>query len=240
MYEHDLLRARFAALAPRPLPADWGDVLDRAGAVRLRRRRVAASRRRWSRRRKLVVALAIAIVVAALAAAAYATMRALFLGSDSLRLPPSGATPREQSAELFAVGASRAGKQRITITAKGAGNSASFGHFVLTPLQAGALERDTGTETSFVASERSITRDGQQVNVVNWVTTCKGKRGTFVLRVQIAHSDAGNGYHAGTGTWKFVRGTGRYGRISGGGRVANVWVDGGAWSERREGFATIK
>ena len=33
-HDHDPLTARFAALAPRPLPGDWGDVLDRAGIAR--------------------------------------------------------------------------------------------------------------------------------------------------------------------------------------------------------------
>jgi hypothetical protein len=92
-YEHDLLTARFAALAPRPHPGDWDDVLDRAGAVRLRRRRLARSLWRGGRRRKLVVALAVAVLVAAVAAAAYGTVRVLFLNRGFIGLPPVGATP---------------------------------------------------------------------------------------------------------------------------------------------------
>jgi hypothetical protein len=131
-------------------------------------------------------------------------------------------------------------KQRVAITAKGVANPASFGKFVLTPLQAGALERDSGTETS-VSNERVVMRDGQRVEIVNWVTTCKGKRGSFVIRARIEHVEAGNGYHVGIGTWRFVRGTGRYAQMTGGGRVANAWLENGRrpWSERREGFLTL-
>jgi hypothetical protein len=100
-YEHDLLTARFAARAPRPLAADWDDVLDRAGAVRWRRRRLARSLWRGGRRRKLVVALAVALVVAAVAAAAYGTVRVLFLDKGFIGLPPVGATPSApESGEL--------------------------------------------------------------------------------------------------------------------------------------------
>jgi hypothetical protein len=92
-YEHDLLTARFAALAPRPLPGDWDDVLDRAGALNPGRGRLARSLWRGSRRRKLVVALAVAVLVAAVAAAAYGTVRVLFLDRGFIGLPPIGATP---------------------------------------------------------------------------------------------------------------------------------------------------
>jgi hypothetical protein len=132
-----------------------------------------------------------------------------------------------------------AAKQRVAITAKGVANPASFGKFVLTPLQAGALEPDSGTETSSVSSERAVLREGQSVKIVNWVTTCKGKRGSLVIRVRIEQVEAGNGYYVGTGTWKLVRGTGRYAQITGGGRVGNAWVEGGPWRERREGFLAL-
>jgi hypothetical protein len=100
-YEHDLLTARFAALAPRPLPGDWDDVLDRAGALSRRRRRFARSLWRGGRRRKLVVALAVAVLVAAVAAAAYGTVRVLFLDKGFIGLPPVGATPSAtESADL--------------------------------------------------------------------------------------------------------------------------------------------
>jgi hypothetical protein len=100
-YEHDLLTARFAALAPRPLPGDWDDVVDRAGALRRRRRRFGRSLWRGGRRRKLVVALAVAVLVAAVAAAAYGTVRVLFLDKGFIGLPPVGATPSApESADL--------------------------------------------------------------------------------------------------------------------------------------------
>jgi hypothetical protein len=100
-YEHDLLTARFAALAPRPLPGDWDDVLGRAGAVRPRRRRLARSLWCGSRRRKLAVVLTAAVVVTAVATAAYGTVRVLFLDKGFIGLPPVGATPSApESGEL--------------------------------------------------------------------------------------------------------------------------------------------
>src|SRR5918994_1256505 len=42
----------------------------------------------------------------------------------------------------------------------------------------------------------------------------------------------------GTGTWKVVRGTGRYADITGGGRQGNMWLKHarGPWTGRAEGF----
>jgi hypothetical protein len=136
-----------------------------------------------------------------------------------------------------------AARQQVEITLSGVAIPASTtpGKFVLTPLGAGALKPDSGKEASVAADQRVVTRDGQRADIVTWVTTCKGKRGTFVLRVRIEHIDAGNGFHIGTGTWRFVRGTGAYAGITGGGRVANAWVDHGsrALSERYDGFLTL-
>lgn len=92
-YEHDLLTTRFAALAPRPLPGDWDDVVDRSGALRPRRPLLARSPWRGGRGRKLVVALAVTVLVAAVAAAAYGTVRVLFLDKGFIGLPPVGASP---------------------------------------------------------------------------------------------------------------------------------------------------
>ena len=127
-------------------------------------------------------------------------------------------------------------KQRVAITSNGVLNPTAFGKFVFTPLQVGVLQRDTGTETSNW-SERVVTRDGQRVTVQNYVTTRKGNRGSFVVSSRMEYVDAGNGYLAGTNTWKFVRGTGQYAQITGGGRGGDV-VDSPRWSDRYEGFVT--
>jgi hypothetical protein len=139
-----------------------------------------------------------------------------------------------------ATAAPEAARQQVAITATGVSNPASSLTFALTPLSPGGLKPDSGTETSVIANQRVVTRDGQRAVIVTWVTTCKGKRGSFVLRVRIRHVDAGNGFHIGTGTWRFVRGTRAYKGITGGGRVANAWVSWGshALSERRDGFLT--
>jgi hypothetical protein len=134
-------------------------------------------------------------------------------------------------------------KQRVAITTKGVANASSSAVFVLTPLQAGALKRDsgsTGAEGS-LPPERVVMREGQSVAIYDSIVEIhKGKRGTLVIRSRIEYVDAGNGYHVGTGTWKVVRGTGQYARITGGGRRGDVYLDRGPWSGRNEGFLTLR
>jgi hypothetical protein len=133
-------------------------------------------------------------------------------------------------------------KQRVQITTGGGADFGSVQKFVLAPLSAGPLKSDSGTVTgSDPANQRNVTREGQPAQIVTWVSTQKGKRGSFVVRARIEHIDAGNGFHIGTGTWKFVRGTGAYAGATGGGRVANAFIDFGprTLSERWDGFLTL-
>jgi hypothetical protein len=145
---------------------------------------------------------------------------------------------------LTSVAAARpdAAKQRIAIMTKGVANASGTATFVLTPLRAGALKKDSGS-TAVAGSlppERVVMREGQSVSIYDPVVeTLKGKRGTLVIRSRIEYVDAGNGYHVGTGTWKVVRGTGQYARITGGGRRGDVYLDRGPWSGRGEGFLTL-
>jgi hypothetical protein len=83
-YDDSLLGTRFARLAPEPFPADWQDVLGRAGLAR---------REAPSRRRRLMIAFAVVAIVAAVAAAAYGTVRVVFLDKGFIGVPPVGATP---------------------------------------------------------------------------------------------------------------------------------------------------
>lgn len=131
--------------------------------------------------------------------------------------------------------------QRVTVAAKGVLNQgtlnpAAFGEFVLTPLQAGALERDSGTMTS--VWRRVVVLEGQRLKIYDALSTWKGERGSLVFLERVEWVDTGGGYHPGRGTWKVVRGTGQYGRIAGGGRSGNVWLERGPWSSRYEGFLT--
>lgn len=128
-----------------------------------------------------------------------------------------------------------AAKQRVAITSKGVVNPGEVGKFVFTPLQVGTLKPDSGAESGSHTT-RSVVRDGQDIEIQNYVTTREGKRGTFVIRSRVEYVDAGNGYHVGTNTWKFVSGTGQYARVTGGGRGGDVYTDGGRWSDRFEGF----
>ena len=130
-----------------------------------------------------------------------------------------------------------AAKQRVVITS-GASQTNQVAPFVLTPLQAGALKRDSGTLTAS-ASGRTVMRNGQRIEIYVNVGTYKGKLGSLVTRHRTEYVDGGNGYHVGTGTWKVVRGTGQYAQITGGGRSGTVWLDRGPWSFRSEGFLTV-
>ena len=132
-----------------------------------------------------------------------------------------------------------AAKQRVAILTEGVQNDPGSPAFELVPLEAGALERDSGTERSTL-SGRVVTREGQRVTVTGGVETLRGERGTLEVRFRIDWVRAGNGYRVGTGTWKIVRGTGRYAEITGGGRRGDMWRDRGRgpWSGRAEGYLT--
>ena len=127
-------------------------------------------------------------------------------------------------------------KQLVWITSKGVVYSP--GKFELTPQQAGPVKPDSGTETA-VRNFRDVVREPQTVSISSWVYTLKGKRGNLVIRARIEYVEAGNRYHVGIGTWKVVRGTDQYAKVTGGGRLGSVWLDVGPFSERREGFLTL-
>ena len=132
-----------------------------------------------------------------------------------------------------------AAKQRVVITSR-ASRTTKVSPFALTPLQAGALKVDSGTQIPGSYSGRTVMRDGQRVEIYVSVGTYKGKLGSLVIRHRTEYVDGGNGYHVGIGTWKVVRGTGQYAQISGGGRSGTVWLDRGPWSFRSEGFLTVR
>jgi hypothetical protein len=125
----------------------------------------------------------------------------------------------------------------VVITSQ-ASQTTQVSPFVLTPLQAGALKRDSGTQTAGSSSARTAIRQGQRVEIYDSVGTLKGKRGSLVIRLRTEYVDGGNGYHLGTGTWKVVRGTGQYAQVTGDGRSGTVVLDRGPWSSRSEGFLT--
>jgi hypothetical protein len=134
-----------------------------------------------------------------------------------------------------------AAKQRVAIVSYGVEANPNAAKFVLTPLQPGPLERDSGTGRAGLADERVVMREGQRVAIYDSIVeTFKGKRGTLVIRSRIEYVEAGSGYHVGSGTWKVVRGTGQYAQITGGGRRGDVYLDSGPWSGRDEGFLTLR
>jgi hypothetical protein len=96
------------------------------------------------------------------------------------------------------------------------------GSFVLTPLTAGAIKRDAGTEVACCWTRRFVKRDGMPIEVNDPQLTFTGAHGTFVFRNRIEWGDLPAGWAIFSGSWKFVRGTGVYAGLSGRGRVAGV------------------
>jgi hypothetical protein len=211
---------------PRP-PRRLSDPVERDEFEALVEALIEEARQRARRRRRAYMAVAAFLT---LGAAAIFTL--LDRTAEAQTASPALGAPSSLSA---------ASKQRVEITAGGVNGPTSLGKFVLTPIGAGGLATDSGTETSIVRNERFVVRQGQSAKIVTWITTAKGKHGSFVLRVPIEHIDAGNGFHIGTGTWTFIRGTGDYANATGGGRVANAWSESsGRWSERRSGILTVR
>lgn len=133
-----------------------------------------------------------------------------------------------------------AAKQRVMITSQAA-QTTLVSPFVLTPLQAGVIKRDSGKLVAGSnATDRVVMREGQEVTIVDDVSTFKGKRGSFVTRFHGEWVDAGNGYNVASATWKVMRGTGQYAKITGGGRGGGVWNERtDAWSSHLEGVLTL-
>jgi len=123
-------------------------------------------------------------------------------------------------------------KQRVAIVHNGSS-------FVVTPLTAGAVERDTGIASFCCWSDRHVMRDGQAVEINDPEMTLTGKLGTLVARNRIGWVDVSNGWSLFTGTWKVVRGTGQYAGLVGGGRGAGIQSP-SRETARFEGFLVAK
>ena len=134
-------------------------------------------------------------------------------------------------------------KQRVAIDVK----ILPRGTFVLTPLQPGALKRDSGTLSGNWQSNpgRDVMRDGQKVTIfAGGVWTLTGKQGTFTIRERNEWVDVGSDVNGdafpdsvAVGTWKVVRGTGQYAKLAGGGRSGHMGL-GQVWTARHEGILT--
>jgi hypothetical protein len=125
-----------------------------------------------------------------------------------------------------------ASKQRVAIQVTGGANEP----FVLTPLTAGAIKRDTGVASFCCWSSHRIMRAGQAIDLNNPQMTLTGKRGTLIVRNQIGWVDIPDGWAVFTGTWKVIRGTGDYAGLSGGGRGAGVALANSSGKSLFEGF----
>jgi hypothetical protein len=141
-----------------------------------------------------------------------------------------------------------AAKQRVAIDMMICSPGKSQGTFVLTPLQAGPLKRDSGTIDSnwLSITGRKVMRDGQEVTIYDGaVIRLTGKRGTLSIRDRnewIGLGVDGNGDGEvdaiAITTWKVVRGTGQYAGIVGKGRNGHAGL-GSPWYARYEGVLTV-
>ena len=137
-----------------------------------------------------------------------------------------------------------AARQRVAIDAK----ILPRGTFVLTPLQPGALKRDSGTVSGNWQRlpGRDVMRHGQKVTVFDaalWILT--GKRGTLTIRERSEWVDVGSDVNGDAhldsvalGTWKVVRGSGQYAKVAGGGGSGHAGL-GRIWTARQEGVLTL-
>jgi hypothetical protein len=130
-----------------------------------------------------------------------------------------------------------AAKQRIAIQLTTGGTNEPF---VLNPLTAGAIKRDSGVATFCCWSSRTIMRDGQAIDINDPQLTLTGKRGTLVLRNRIGWVDIPDGWSLFTGTWKVIRGTGAYAGLSGGGRGAGAQLANSTGKSEFDGFLSSK
>lgn len=134
-----------------------------------------------------------------------------------------------------------AAKQRVRISMK----NPDGGTFVLTPLQAGMLKRDSGTVSVVYTDLPGVMRQGQQVFVVRNTFTLKGKRGSLSIRERTEWVNVSNEKAPGfdfipgvaIGTWKVVGGTGAYAKATGGGRSGHQGSP--KWLAQQEGFLTL-
>jgi hypothetical protein len=109
-------------------------------------------------------------------------------------------------------------KQRVEITSR----DGVYG-FVLTPMEVGPLERDSGQVSWGGVVESAVTRDRDQVDVNDVDATFLGKRGNLVVHMRNEWVNAGNGNFVNNGTWRIIGGTGAYAALMGSGRSAGPW-----------------
>ena len=91
------------------------------------------------------------------------------------------------------------------------------GTFVLTPLEAGTLVRDSGTLKVVYDDPTPVLREGQQIYIYRNTYTLKGKQGSMSIRERNEWVDVSNenapGFDfrpgVGIGTWKVVAGRAR-------------------------------
>jgi hypothetical protein len=92
----------------------------------------------------------------------------------------------------------------------------------LTPVTSGSILADRGSTSWCCWSQKTVQRDGEQLDVNNPLATFVGKRGSLTWREQITWVDLTNGYSVATGTWKIVHGSGAYQHLAGHGHLAFI------------------
>jgi hypothetical protein len=92
----------------------------------------------------------------------------------------------------------------------------------LTPLSSGSVLVDHGSTSWCCWTQKTVTQDGEQLDVNNPLATFTGARGSITWRERITWVDLTNGYSIATGTWRIVRGTGAYTHLVGNGHLALI------------------
>ena len=78
-------------------------------------------------------------------------------------------------------------------------------------------------------------RNGQRFTIYEGDWVLKGRRGTLTIHERNEWVDVGNSDGVAIGTWKVVRGTGQYARVTGSGGSGHAGL-GSPWYARYEGF----
>lgn len=132
--------------------------------------------------------------------------------------------------------ADRAGRALVRIDVTGQGGAVGSAKFNL--LLDNGLRADSGQVTyRFIFGSEKTAANGQYGASFGGTDTLKGKGGQIVIHSSGRTAFTG-AYEVFSGTWSVVSGTGKYGRLKGGGPFVTVVSPGDRFSFRYEGFVT--
>ena len=132
--------------------------------------------------------------------------------------------------------ADRAGRALVRIDVTGQGGSVGSAKFNL--LLDNGLRADSGQVAyKFTFGSEKTASNGQYGASFSGTDTLKGRDGRIVIHSSGRTAFTG-AYEVFSGTWSVVNGTGKYGRLKGGGPFVTVITRDNRYSFRYEGFVT--